>query len=137
MTRFFQTLQEVISLLFRATEYAQGGEIYVLSMPAFRIVDLAQVLIEASGVEAHMVEIGIRPSEKLHEILITDVEATHTVMYEDKERPYLIILPAFEIPGLKEHYAAYPPIQMESYSSDQFNVSKQEVRVMLQLGGFI
>ena len=49
MTRFFLTLQDAITLLFKASEESIGGEIFVMTMPTCRIVDLAEVLIEASA----------------------------------------------------------------------------------------
>src|SRR6185312_2947686 len=90
MTRFFLTLQDAIKLLFKASEESLGGEIFVMTMPTCRIVDLAEVLIESIGLPAKMVETGTRPGEKIHEILLTDHESTTTVVY-DKE--YLVILP--------------------------------------------
>ena len=66
MTRFFLTLKDAISLLFKASIESIGGEIFVMTMPTCRIVDLAEVLIEASGRnDVTVVETGIRPGEKI------------------------------------------------------------------------
>ncbi len=51
MTRYFITLTEAITLLFKAAEASYGGEIFVMRMPAYRIMDVAEVLIEDSGIE--------------------------------------------------------------------------------------
>lgn len=65
MTRFFFTLRDAITLLFKASEVSLGGEIFVMTMPTCRIIDLAEVLIEASGESnVSIVETGIRPGRK-------------------------------------------------------------------------
>lgn len=134
MTRFFLTLQDAIGLLFKASEESRGGEIFVMTMPTCRIVDLAEVLIEAIGIEATLIESGIRPGEKIHEILLTDHESTTTIVYDEE---YLVILPTIDIPGLRQHYDAYPKVDFESYSSSQSLLSKEEIHSMLVRGGFL
>ena len=49
MTRYFITLHDAIGLLFKATEKSEGGETFVMQMPACRIIDLADVLIKHYG----------------------------------------------------------------------------------------
>lgn len=134
MTRFFLTLQDAISLLFKASSESLGGEIFVMTMPTCRIVDLAEVLMESLGVDAEIIETGIRPGEKLHEILLTEFESNSTVVYDDE---YLVILPALDIPGLKSHYASYSPVSFESFSSSTEIMNKKEIRDMLVRGGFL
>ncbi|RUS44637.1 polysaccharide biosynthesis protein [Cohnella sp. AR92] len=134
MTRFFLTLEDAIRLLFKATKESVGGEIFVLTMPTCRIVDLADVLMEAMGKHVDMVETGVRPGEKIHEILLTEYESLNTVVYDDQ---YLVILPTLDIPGLSEHYSAYPPVHFDSFSSSQSLMSKEEIRQMLVRGGFL
>jgi len=65
MTRFFLTLEDAIELLFKASEESLGGEIFVMMMPTCKILDLAEVLIEALG-RKHVTikELGVRPGEK-------------------------------------------------------------------------
>ncbi|AZN42781.1 polysaccharide biosynthesis protein [Paenibacillus albus] len=134
MTRFFLTLQDAITLLFKASAESIGGEIFVMTMPTCRIVELAEVLIESIGLPAKMVETGIRPGEKLHEILLTDHESMTTVVYDEE---YLVILPTIEIPGLRGHYSQYPKVDFDSYSSSQSLLTKDEIRSMLVRGGFL
>ncbi|TYP69854.1 polysaccharide biosynthesis protein [Paenibacillus methanolicus] len=134
MTRFFLTLHDAIELLFKASESSQGGEIFVMTMPTCRIVDLAEVLMESLGIQAEMVETGVRPGEKLHEILLTEFESTSTVVYDDE---YLVILPPLDIPGLREHYKPYPAVEFDSFSSSQMLMSKEEIKAMLVRGGFL
>ncbi|MFC4596952.1 polysaccharide biosynthesis protein [Cohnella hongkongensis] len=134
MTRFFMTLEDAIRLLFKATAQSIGGEIFVMTMPTCRIVDLAEVLMEALGKRVEMAESGIRPGEKIHEILLTEYESLSTVVYDDQ---YLVILPALDIPGLREHYADYRPVDFESFSSSQSLMDKEQIRAMLRRGGFL
>lgn len=135
MTRFFLTLKDAISLLFKASIESVGGEIFVMMMPTCRIVDLAEVLIEDSGrKDIQLLETGIRPGEKIHEILMSDFESLTTVAYDDQ---YLVILPTLDIPGTKERYAGYPPVSFRSFSSEHQLMNKQEIRDILKRGGFL
>lgn len=134
MTRFFLTLEEAIVLLFKASETSLGGEIYVMTMPTCRITDLAEVLMESMGKQVEMVETGIRPGEKLHEILLTEFESKSTVVYDEQ---YLVIMPALTIPGLKEHYSHCPPVDFDSFCSSEGVMNKDEIRAMLIQGGFL
>ncbi|MDF9844985.1 MULTISPECIES: polysaccharide biosynthesis protein [unclassified Paenibacillus] len=135
MTRFFLTLRDAISLLFKASEASVGGEIFVMTMPTCRIIDLAEVLIEASGKkDVSIIETGIRPGEKIHEILMSDFESRSTVVYDEQ---YLVILPTLNMPELKECYQRYAPVSFSSFSSERNLISKDEIRAILQRGGFL
>ena len=135
MTRFFLTLQDAIELLFKASETSRGGEIYVMSMPSCRIADLAEVLIEASGEEnVSIIEQGIRPGEKIHEILMSEHESMSTRVYDNE---YLIILPMIHIPGLVEQYERCRPVAFQSFSSEHNLMNKDQIRAMLERGGFL
>ncbi|MBY6036294.1 polysaccharide biosynthesis protein [Fictibacillus nanhaiensis] len=135
MTRFFLTLQDAIQLLFKATYESRGGEIFVMKMPTCKITDLAEVLIEESGKEGiKMVELGIRPGEKLHELLLSEYESTTTVYYDEE---YFVILPTIDIKGLNEYYTPFRKVELESYSSAENLMSKEEIRQMLIKGGFL
>ena len=134
MTRFFLTLEDAIRLLFKASAESVGGEIFVMMMPTCRIVDLAEVLMDASGRRVPIVETGVRPGEKIDEILLTEFESQSTVVYD---REYLVILPPLAIPGLAERYAGYPKVQIQRFSSADSLMSKDEIRAMLIRGGFL
>lgn len=73
MTRFWITLDQGVRFVIRSLEIMNGGEIFVPKIPSMRITDLAK--ITAPGVK--MKEIGIRPGEKLHELLLTEDESRH------------------------------------------------------------
>ncbi len=66
MTRFFLTKEKTIRLLLKAAESGQGGEIFIMNSPACRILDMAEVLIEAYGNEkTSIAETGARPGRSL------------------------------------------------------------------------
>ena len=65
MTRFWITLQQACDFVLDTLKRMQGGEIFVPKIPSIRVLDLANALHE--GVDIR--EVGIRPGEKLHELL--------------------------------------------------------------------
>lgn len=75
MTRFWITLPQAVDLVLCALADMEGGEIFVPKIPSMRVVDLAEAM--APGVKREIV--GIRPGEKLHELLLTADEARHTL----------------------------------------------------------
>ena len=75
MTRFWITLDEAVDLVMTALERSVGGEIFIPKIPSMRVTDLAEAMAPGLPVEI----IGIRPGEKLHEILITADESRHTI----------------------------------------------------------
>ena len=79
MTRFWITLEQATELVVRSLHLMQGGEIFVPKIPSTRIVDVAQAI--APGCRHEVV--GIRPGEKLHEVLLSEDEAQRTVQLED------------------------------------------------------
>ena len=85
MTRFMMTVQDAVRLVLQAGARSRGGEIFILKMPALRVKDLVQVLIDEHAArearrpqEFPIQEIGIRPGEKIHEVLLTEEEAART-----------------------------------------------------------
>ncbi len=87
MTRFWLRLEEAVDLVMTALNEMQGGEIFVRKIPSMRVVDLAQALAP----EMPLKDIGIRPGEKIHEMMITKEDARHTLELEK----YYIIAPEF------------------------------------------
>jgi|SRR5688572_1300549 len=78
MTRFWITLDQGVALVLRALEVMRGGEIFVPKLPSTRILDLAEAV--APGCQADFV--GVRPGEKLHEVLISEDEARQAVQLD-------------------------------------------------------
>jgi len=74
MTRFCITLDQGVRFVIRCLEEMHGGEIFVPKIPSMRLVDLAEAIVPSSQIE----EVGIRPGEKLHEVLVSEDEARNT-----------------------------------------------------------
>ena len=87
MTRFWITLDEGVEFVVNSISEMQGGEVFVPKIPSVKVTDLAKAIAPA----AKLKEIGIRPGEKLHEVLITEEEARHTIKLPDK----FVIYPEF------------------------------------------
>lgn len=87
MTRFWITLQKGVDFVLSSMEMMQGGEVYVPKIPSMRIVDLAACMAP----DLPMKEIGIRPGEKLHEVMITEDDSRTTLELADR----YIIEPSF------------------------------------------
>lgn len=80
MTRFWLTLDQAAQFVVTCTERMHGGEVFVPKIPSMTIENLAQAVAPGCDIEI----IGIRPGEKLHEVLISEDEARHTVELEDR-----------------------------------------------------
>lgn len=87
MTRFWLSLDEGVQFVLDSLDRMQGGEIFVPKIPSFKVIDVAEVV--APGVPIKI--IGIRPGEKLHEVMITEDDSIFTVEFEK----YYAILPPF------------------------------------------
>jgi len=87
MTRFWITLDEAVNFVLRCLELMHGGEVFVPKIPSMKIVDLARAICPRCEIRY----IGIRPGEKLHEVLISRDEARNTVDAGD----FYVIKPSF------------------------------------------
>jgi UDP-N-acetylglucosamine 4,6-dehydratase len=74
MTRFWISLDQAVDLVLEALATMKGGEIFVPKIPSMRVVDLAR----AVAPDAMLKEVGVRPGEKLHEVLLPPEEAPRT-----------------------------------------------------------
>lgn len=79
MTRFWLSLDQGVRFVIRCIEQMHGGEVFVPKIPSTTIVDLAKAIAPKSELEV----VGIRPGEKLHEVLISEDEARSTVEMDD------------------------------------------------------
>jgi UDP-N-acetylglucosamine 4,6-dehydratase/5-epimerase len=79
MTRFWLTLERGVKFVIQCIERMHGGEIFVPKIPSMRLLDLAETIAPDCEIEY----IGIRPGEKLHEVLVSEDEARTTVEAED------------------------------------------------------
>ncbi len=91
MTRFWITLDQGVRFVLENLASMRGGEIFIPKIPSMKTLDLARAIAPDCKIEM----IGIRPGEKLHEVLLTEDDAAHTVELKNK----YVILPEF-----LEHY---------------------------------
>jgi UDP-N-acetylglucosamine 4,6-dehydratase len=75
MTRFWLSLEQGVRFVISCIQDMQGGEVFVPKIPSMKVIDLAYAIAPAAKVDI----IGIRAGEKLHEVLISEDEARHTV----------------------------------------------------------
>ena len=87
MSRFLMTLDQSVDLIFSALREANPGETFLPMVPSARVVDMALAVAERA--DYPLKATGIRPGEKLHEILVSEEEVAHTVMRNGR----LVILP--------------------------------------------
>jgi FlaA1/EpsC-like NDP-sugar epimerase len=94
MTRFLLSLNQAVDTLFTALRGAKRGEIYVPIVPSAQVINIARALIEKRNIDVKIT--GIRPAEKMHEIMVSEEEAKHCV----KRGSYYAILPL--LPELRD-----------------------------------
>ena len=87
MTRFWITLDKGVQFVIDNLDRMHGGELFVPKIPSMNILDLAKAI----GPECDIKIVGIRPGEKLHEAMITEDDARHTIEFDD----YYVIQPEF------------------------------------------
>jgi UDP-N-acetylglucosamine 4,6-dehydratase len=75
MTRFWLSLEQGVHFVINCIEQMEGGEVFVPKIPSTKVVDLAKAIAPEAKIDI----IGIRPGEKLHEDLLSDDEARHTI----------------------------------------------------------
>ena len=78
MTRFWIRLTQGVELVIKALAEAKGGETFISKIPSFKVTDLAEAMLPG----CKMKEIGIRPGEKLHEIMVTTEDSMTTYEYD-------------------------------------------------------
>jgi len=110
MTRFWITLERGARFVIRCVEQMQGGEVFVPKIPSMNIMDLVKAVAPDCEVEF----IGIRPGEKLHEVLISEDEARQTVELNDM----FVIQPVHAWLRVKKMEGARPMSDRFRYSSD-------------------
>jgi UDP-N-acetylglucosamine 4,6-dehydratase len=112
MTRFWITLPQAVDLVLYALSHMTGGEVFIPKIPSMRVVDLAEAM--APGVPR--VITGIRPGEKLHEVLVTADESRHTI---DAGEVY-VVLPEHPWWTERPEWVSGKPLEDGFvYSSDQ------------------
>jgi len=114
MTRFWITLQEAAQFVLEMSLIMSGGEIFIPKIPSMKLIDLAKAVCP----DCELKETGVRPGEKLHEVMIPKDEAMQTLEFEQ----FYVIKPSFNIPNKAEAFYFVEGKEVENrfeYSSDK------------------
>lgn len=127
MTRFWITLEQGVRfVIIKCIENMEGGEMFIPKIPSMKIVDLAEVIASKAKIKI----IGIRPGEKLHEILLTKEEAKHAKEFDD----CFVIEPEFPFWGhnnFKEGKILPDGFKYTSNNNDKW-ITKEQMKEFLK-----
>jgi FlaA1/EpsC-like NDP-sugar epimerase len=123
MTRFLLSLDQAVDTIFAAMREARRGETYIPRVPSGKIVDIATALIGDRPIQVRFT--GIRPGEKVHEILVSEEERFRTV----ERGPYYVILPM--LPELREPEETIKSLEDE-YSSAHHVMAFSALKALLR-----
>ena len=127
MTRFSISIDEALDFILKATEIGKGSEIFVPKLRAYSLMDVKDALFDLLGKTDEQI-VGIRPGEKLHEILINNDEMNYCWEYQEM---YMIVDPSLrKFISLTNELPEKKKIEnMEVYSSDAVEkISKEELK---------
>jgi len=128
MTRFLLSLEQAVDTVFAALQGAGAGETFVPDAPAATVINVAKALIGSRDVPIKLT--GVRPGEKVHEIMVSEEECHHCV----KRGEYYAILPM--LPELREEGAGEADLSKE-FSSEDSVVSLEETVALLERHGLL
>jgi len=124
MTRFLISLDSAVDTVFSALQFGNKGETFVPNVPAARVVDIAEALATNQGKHLSLNFTGVRPGEKLHEILVSEEERHRTT----ERHGYYIICPV--VPELRDSEIGAPPFSSE-YSSENITLNVSTLSELL------
>jgi UDP-N-acetylglucosamine 4,6-dehydratase len=124
MTRFWLTLEQGVRFVIRCIEHMHGGEVFIPKIPSMNIMDLVQAIAPDCKVDY----IGIRPGEKLHEVLLSEDESRHALELDDM----YVIRPLYNWWETKNWSEGKPVPEGFRYTSDTNThwLSVDELRVL-------
>jgi UDP-N-acetylglucosamine 2-epimerase (non-hydrolysing) len=117
MTRFLLTLDRAVDTVFAAVDKGEPGETYIPRVPTANVADIARALMTK---EVQIVYTGVRPGEKIHEVMVSEEERFRTIERDG----YYVILPI--LPELRDQRRIEPVLAGE-YSSEHDNVGVEEL----------
>ncbi|MFJ3472234.1 UDP-N-acetylglucosamine 4,6-dehydratase (inverting) [Microbacterium maritypicum] len=129
-TRFFITLPQAVEMVVDTFELMQGGELLVPRIPSMKVTDLAHAVVPG----AELVDVGLRPGEKLHEEMISPEEGRRAVVVADGR--YFIIQPDIASWGYRVPPDAVPVPEGFAYRSDSNDqwYSQAEIASIIEAG---
>lgn len=130
MTRFWIDLEQAFQIVLFALEHMEGGEIFIPKAPAMKLTDLFDILAPKAKREV----IGIRPGEKVHEVLLTKEEARHALELDD----YFIVLPenvssGRQEKGLRKYHRFGKPLASDFHFTSDTTADKMSHKTLLQI----
>ncbi len=128
MTRFWITLEQAVEFVISCLARMRGGEIFVPKIPSMRVSDIA----DAIAPSAMRRIIGIRPGEKIHEVLLTEDESRHANAFDDR----FAIYPSFKFWGEEDAYprgTELPPGFRFSSDTNDTWLTPDDIREMAEL----
>jgi FlaA1/EpsC-like NDP-sugar epimerase len=128
MTRFILTLDVATNIVMDAIRTAKAGDIYVPDLPAVNMLDLVKTMIGKKKIDVKY--IGLRPGEKIHEILISEEEIPRTI----KRGNYYVVCPV--LPGIRQVKIG-KPVLTEELSSEDYCMSEEELNKFLKTEGYL
>jgi UDP-N-acetylglucosamine 4,6-dehydratase len=125
MTRFWITLEQGVRFVMRCAEDMHGGEVFVPKIPSMRITDLAEAVAPGCRIELT----GIRPGEKVHEVLIAEDESRAALEFDDM----FVITPMFQWWGGEEWQEGKPLPEGFRFASETNThwISQAELRALI------
>ncbi|MBI4396951.1 MAG: UDP-N-acetylglucosamine 4,6-dehydratase (inverting) [Elusimicrobia bacterium] len=125
MTRFWLTLEQGVAFVVRCIEQMRGGEVFVPKIPSMRLIDMARAVAPQARIDVT----GIRPGEKIHEVLITEDEAPRT--YDGKDG--YVVLPSYdpqERPTVKNIKFLSPQFRYSSETNTQWMTKNELLKIV-------
>lgn len=128
MTRFWITLDQGVRFVLQSLDTMKGGEIFVPKLPSANIMDIVQAIAPGSKTEI----VGIRPGEKVHEVLLPTDEARHAVEFPD----FFVVIPMANPLFIAPYAPGKEPLRLPEgfrYASDTnpWKLSVEEIRGLL------
>jgi len=128
MTRFLLTLDQAVDTIFEALQFAEAGETYIPKIKAALIVDVINALVGRKKLS--ITETGVRPGEKLHEVLISQEESLRTILRGD----YFAIKSI--LPEVSKPLTSLV-LDFEELSSENFLMKAEETTALLKKNGLV
>jgi FlaA1/EpsC-like NDP-sugar epimerase len=128
MTRFYFSLDKALDTIMAALNSAEPGDIYVPDLPSLKITELVKAMMGKKDVPIKIT--GIRPGEKIHEILVSEEEISRTIRRDG----YFVIRPI--LPELRGKQADKPALTKELSSADHC-MTRAQMEKFLKDGGYL
>lgn len=116
MTRFLMRKKEAIAMIFEAVTFSRGGETFVMRMPGTTVDNIAKTMVRIYGNEStSIIDMGTRPGEKKHEVLVSKNEAPFTYEFNEK---FLVIAPEIAGTNNEDYFSILDQVEDREYSSE-------------------